>query len=77
MTALTIIWGITVVPAFGIFSFYAMRWAYEDLGEDNVTNNDKLGVYAMAGLFALAWPLLVALLTVKLVNDYIDGRHVS
>lgn len=73
MTTLTIIWAIVVVPAFAIFAHYAMQWAYEDLGE--VTNNDKLGVYAMSALFAMGWPLLAILLTMKLVNDYIDGRH--
>lgn len=73
MTTLTIIYAIAVVPAFAVFAHYSMQWAYEDLGE--VTNNDKLGVYSISALLALAWPLIALMLGIKLVNGYIDGRH--
>ena len=73
MTTLTIIYAIAVVPAFAVFVHYSMQWAYEDLGE--VTNNDKLGVYSISALLALAWPLIALMLGIKLVNGYIDGRH--
>lgn len=74
MTLITIIYTLLIVPAFAMFAYYSMRWAYEDLEE--VNNNDKLGVYSVAGLLAIGWPLVAALLILKLANDYIDGHHV-
>jgi hypothetical protein len=50
-----------------------MQWAHEDLAE--ITNNDKLGIYSISGLLALGWPIIAFMIAVKLLNDYIDGRH--
>jgi TRAP-type C4-dicarboxylate transport system permease small subunit len=73
MTALYVIWGILVVPAFAVFVYHSMQWAHEDLAE--ITNNDKLGIYSISGLLALGWPIIALMIGVKLVNDYINGPH--
>ena len=69
---LIIIWGILVVPAFTLFAYWAFRWADEDL--EVITNNDKLGLYAISGLLALGWPLVATFAIGNLVNRYINGE---
>ena len=68
---LIIVWGILVVPAFTLFAYWAFRWADEDL--EVITNNDKLGLYAISGLLALGWPLVATFAIGNLVNRYING----
>jgi TRAP-type C4-dicarboxylate transport system permease small subunit len=68
---LIIIWGVLVVPAFTLFAYWAFRWADEDL--EVITNNDKLGLYAISGLLALGWPLVAAFAIGNIVNRYING----
>ena len=75
MTTLSIIWAVLVVPAFAVFAHYSIQWAYEDLNE--VTNNDKLGMYALSGLLAIGWPIVAAAMIGIGVNNYINGRHGS
>ena len=69
---LIIIWGVLVVPAFTLFAYWAFRWADEDL--EVITNNDKLGLYAISGLLALGWPLVAAFAIGNIVNRYINGE---
>ena len=69
---LIILWGILVVPAFTLFAYWAFRWADEDL--EVITNNDKLGLYAISGLLALGWPLVAAFAIGNIVNRYINGE---
>jgi amino acid transporter len=73
MTALTIIWALVVVPAFTLFAYFGIEWLYEDL--ETVTNNDKLGMYAISGLLALGWPIIASIMIVKAVSNYIDGPN--
>jgi TRAP-type C4-dicarboxylate transport system permease small subunit len=73
MTALTIIWALIVVPAFTLFAYFGIEWLYEDL--ETVTNNDKLGMYAISGLLALGWPIIASIMIVKAVSNYIDGPN--
>jgi TRAP-type C4-dicarboxylate transport system permease small subunit len=73
MTALTIIWALTVVPAFTLLAHYSFKWAQEDLEE--ITNNDKLGIYAISGLLALGWPIIASIMIVKAISNYIDGPN--
>jgi TRAP-type C4-dicarboxylate transport system permease small subunit len=73
MTALTIIWALIVVPAFTLFAYYGIEWLYEDL--ETVTNNDKLGMYAISGLLALGWPIIASIMIVKAISNYIDGPN--
>jgi TRAP-type C4-dicarboxylate transport system permease small subunit len=73
MTTLTIIWALIVVPAFTLFAYYGIEWLYEDL--ETVTNNDKLGMYAISGLLALGWPIIASIMIVKAVSNYIDGPN--
>jgi TRAP-type C4-dicarboxylate transport system permease small subunit len=68
---LIVIWGVLVVPAFTLFAYWAFRWADEDL--EVITNNDKLGLYAISGLLALGWPLVAAFAIGNIVNRYING----
>jgi TRAP-type C4-dicarboxylate transport system permease small subunit len=68
---LVIIWGVLVVPSFTLFAYWAFRWADEDL--EVITNNDKLGLYAICGLLALGWPLVAAFAIGNIVNRYING----
>jgi TRAP-type C4-dicarboxylate transport system permease small subunit len=69
---LIIIWAILVVPAFSLFAYWSFRWAEEDL--EAITNNDKLGLYAICGLLALGWPLVAAFTIGNIVNRYINGE---
>jgi TRAP-type C4-dicarboxylate transport system permease small subunit len=73
MTTLTIIWALIVVPAFTLFAYYGIQWLYEDL--ETVTNNDKLGMYAISGLLALGWPIIASIMIVKAISNYIDGPN--
>jgi TRAP-type C4-dicarboxylate transport system permease small subunit len=73
MTTLTIIWALIVVPAFTLFAYYGIEWLYEDL--ETVTNNDKLGMYAISGLLALGWPIIASIMIIKAVSNYIDGPN--
>jgi TRAP-type C4-dicarboxylate transport system permease small subunit len=73
MTTLYIIWALVVVPAFALLAHYSFKWADEDL--DVITNNDKLGMYAISGLLALGWPIIAGFMLIKLVNNYIDGHN--
>jgi TRAP-type C4-dicarboxylate transport system permease small subunit len=73
MTTLTIIWALIVVPAFTLFAYFGIEWLYEDL--ETVTNNDKLGMYAISGLLALGWPIIASIMIVKAVSNYIDGPN--
>jgi TRAP-type C4-dicarboxylate transport system permease small subunit len=73
MTTLTIIWALIVVPAFTLFAYYGIEWLYEDL--ETVTNNDKLGMYAISGLLALGWPIIATMMIIKAVSNYIDGPN--
>ena len=73
MTTLTIIWALIVVPAFTLFAYYGIEWLYEDL--ETVTNNDKLGMYAISGLLALGWPIIASIMIVKAISNYIDGPN--
>jgi TRAP-type C4-dicarboxylate transport system permease small subunit len=68
---LIILWGVLVVPAFTLFAYWAFRWADEDL--EVITNNDKLGLYAISGLLALGWPLVAAFAIGSIVHNYISG----
>jgi TRAP-type C4-dicarboxylate transport system permease small subunit len=68
---LVVIWGVLVVPAFILFTYWAFRWADEDL--EVITNNDKLGLYAISGLLALGWPLVMACAIGSIVHNYISG----
>jgi TRAP-type C4-dicarboxylate transport system permease small subunit len=68
---LVYIWGILVVPTFTLFAYWAFRWADEDL--EVITNNDKLGLYAISGLLALGWPLVAAFAIGSIVHNYISG----
>jgi TRAP-type C4-dicarboxylate transport system permease small subunit len=68
---LIILWGVLVVPAFTLFAYWAFRWADEDL--EVITNNDKLGLYAICGLLALGWPLVAAFSIGSIVHNYISG----
>jgi TRAP-type C4-dicarboxylate transport system permease small subunit len=74
MTTLYVIWALIVVPAFALFAHYSFQWAEEDL--EVITNNDKLGLYAMSALLAIGWPIIAAFVAVRLVNKYIDGPNV-
>jgi hypothetical protein len=69
---LVYLWLIFAVPSFVVFRYWAFRWAEEDL--ETVTNNDKLGLYAISGLLALGWPLVAAFTIGNLVNRYINGE---
>ena len=69
---LVILWGVLVVPAFTLFAYWAFRWADEDL--EVITNNDKLGLYAISGFLAIGWPLVAAFAIGNLVNRYINGE---
>jgi TRAP-type C4-dicarboxylate transport system permease small subunit len=69
---LIILWGVLVVPAFTLFAYWAFRWADEDL--EVITNNDKLGLYAISGLLALGWPLVAAFAIGSIVHNYISGE---
>jgi TRAP-type C4-dicarboxylate transport system permease small subunit len=73
MTTLTIIWALIVVPAFTLFAYFGIEWLYEDL--ETVTNNDKLGMYAISGLLALGWPIIASIMIVKAISNYIDGPN--
>jgi TRAP-type C4-dicarboxylate transport system permease small subunit len=73
MTPLYIIWAVVLVPAFALFTHYSFKWADEDL--DVITNNDKLGLYAMSGLLAMGWPIIAGFMLIKLVSNYIDGNN--
>jgi TRAP-type C4-dicarboxylate transport system permease small subunit len=73
MTTLYIIWALIVVPAFTLFAYYGIEWLYEDL--ETVTNNDKLGMYAISGLLALGWPIIASIMIVKAISNYIDGPN--
>jgi TRAP-type C4-dicarboxylate transport system permease small subunit len=73
MTALTIIWALIVVPAFMLFVHYSFKWADEDL--EVITNNDKLGMYAISGLLALGWPIIAGFMIIKAISNYIDGPN--
>jgi TRAP-type C4-dicarboxylate transport system permease small subunit len=73
MTTIYIIWALIVVPAFTLLAHYSFKWADEDL--DVITNNDKLGLYAMSGLLAMGWPIIAGFMLIKLVNNYIDGNN--
>lgn len=73
MTTLTIIWALVVVPAFGLLAHYSFKWADEDL--EVITNNDKLGMYAIAGLLALRWPIIATIMIIKAISNYIDGPN--
>jgi TRAP-type C4-dicarboxylate transport system permease small subunit len=73
MTTLTIIWALIVVPAFTLFAYFGIEWLYEDL--ETVTNNDKLGMYAISGLLALGWPIIASIMIIKAVSNYIDGPN--
>jgi TRAP-type C4-dicarboxylate transport system permease small subunit len=73
MTALYIIWALIVVPAFMLFVYYSFKWADEDL--EVITNNDKLGMYAISGLLALGWPIIAGFMIVKAISNYIDGPN--
>jgi hypothetical protein len=55
-----------------VFRYWAFRWAEEDL--ETVTNNDKLGLYAISGFLAIGWPLVAAFAIGNLVNRYINGE---
>jgi hypothetical protein len=50
-----------------------MKWAHEDL--DEVTNNDKLGLYIISALLAFGWPLVAAAMLGIAVHKYIDGPN--
>ena len=73
MTALTIIWALIVVPAFTLFAYFGIEWLYEDL--ETVTNNDKLGMYAISGLLAMGWPIIAGFMIIKAISNYIDGPN--
>jgi TRAP-type C4-dicarboxylate transport system permease small subunit len=73
MTALTIIWALIVVPAFMLFVYYSFKWADEDL--EVITNNDKLGMYAISGLLAMGWPIIAGFMIIKAISNYIDGPN--
>jgi len=73
MTALTIIWALVVVPAFALLAHFSFKWAEEDLEE--ITNNDKLGMYAISGLLALGWPIIASIMIIKAISNYIDGPN--
>ena len=73
MTTIYVIWALIVVPAFALLAHYSFKWAEEDLEE--ITNNDKLGIYAISGLLALGWPLVAAFAIGSMVNNYINGPN--
>jgi TRAP-type C4-dicarboxylate transport system permease small subunit len=66
------LWLIVALPAFALFVHWAFKWADEDL--ETVTNNDKLGLYAICGFLAIGWPLVAAFAIGNLVNRYINGE---
>jgi TRAP-type C4-dicarboxylate transport system permease small subunit len=69
---LVYLWLIVAIPAFVLFRYWAFKWADEDL--EIVTNNDKLGLYAICGFLAIGWPLVAAFAIGNLVNRYINGE---
>ena len=73
MTTLYIIWALIVVPAFMLFVYYSFKWADEDL--EVITNNDKLGMYAISGLLAMGWPIIAGFMIIKAISNYIDGPN--
>jgi TRAP-type C4-dicarboxylate transport system permease small subunit len=73
MTTIYIIWALIVVPAFTLMAHYSFKWAQEDL--EVITNNDKLGIYAISGLLALGWPIIASIMIVKAISNYIDGPN--
>jgi TRAP-type C4-dicarboxylate transport system permease small subunit len=73
MTTLYVIWAVIVVPAFTLLAYYSFKWAEEDL--EVITNNDKLGIYAISGLLALGWPIIATIMIVKAISNYIDGPN--
>jgi TRAP-type C4-dicarboxylate transport system permease small subunit len=73
MTMLYIIWALVVVPAFALLAHYSFKWAEEDL--EVITNNDKIGMYAISGLLALGWPIIASIMIIKAISNYIDGPN--
>ena len=73
MNVLYAIWLILTVPAFAFCAQQAMKWAYEDL--DEVTNNDKLGLYIISALLAFGWPLMLAGIIGVGAHNYINRSH--
>lgn len=70
---LPIVYVAGFLVTFGVLNTLGIQWAKEDLRVDKLEPLEHLEVNCLAGFMALFWPVMIILLSFKLLGAYLDG----
>ena len=62
------------IGCFIALNILGLQWARDDAGHD-LDTVERLEVYILSAVMSMLWPVLTAMISIKLVNRYMDGAH--
>lgn len=71
---LTIVYIAGFIGCFIALNILGLQWARDDAGHE-LDTIERLEVYVLSAVMSLFWPVLITMMSFKVVNRYMDGAH--